>query len=158
MFELNGTLVIFVASFLLFMFLLNEIMLKPIGKVMDARAKAIEDNLEAGRVAKLQSEKLLNQYEEDLHRIKAEAQTLITKSVDEANKQKNAALGELASNGQIKLAQAKAEISSERTKLIDELVGQEKELVEIITQKVLGEPVHVSLDPNQVKRTLEEAC
>jgi F-type H+-transporting ATPase subunit b len=158
MFEVNGTLVIFVISFLIFMFLLNEIMLKPIGRVMEERAKTIQEDLQAGRNAKQESERLLNQYEEDLRRIRTEAQSLITKSIDDASKKKNSELGEIASNGQVKLAQAKAEISAERAKLIDELVSQEKELVETITQKVLGEPVQVSLDATQVKRTLEEAC
>lgn len=158
MFEINGTLVLFVVSFLLFMVALNEIMLKPVGKVLEKRAAKISEDLEAAKHSRKQAAELVEKYETDVKRIRHESHELITKSVEEASKQKAAELAGVQREGAQKLEAAKAELANERSTLIDELVVHERELVESITQKVLGESVAVQLDAGAVRRTLEEAC
>jgi F-type H+-transporting ATPase subunit b len=159
LFSLNGTYIIFIVSFLIFMWLLNEIMLKPVGRVVEARQKLIEDNLEAGKRARGEAQQLVETYEQDLRKIRSEAQGIIQAATDEANRQRQAELDRVAREGQVKLEKAKEDIAGERAKLIDALVGEEAELVETITRKVLGdESVHVSIDETKVRRELEEAC
>jgi F0F1-type ATP synthase membrane subunit b/b' len=83
---------------------------------------------------------------------------VIAKAVDEAHNARGEQLGKIAAEGQQKLEKAKKEIEAEREKLIDALVAEERELVETIARKVLGdESVNVSIDAGQVRRTLEEA-
>jgi F-type H+-transporting ATPase subunit b len=159
LFQLNGTLVVFVVSFLIYMWLLNEIMLKPVGRVMAERQKFIEKEIEAGRGGHLEAGKLQTQYEDDLKKIRGEAQAVIAKTTDEANGHRTEELGKIAKAGQAKVEQAKQDIDAERAQLIDALVAEERELVETITRKVLGdESVQVSIDAGEVRRTLEEAC
>jgi F-type H+-transporting ATPase subunit b len=157
LFHLNGTLVIFVASFLVFMWLLNQIMLKPVGAAIEQRDKLIETEVEAGKTARLEAQQLLTGYEEDLRKIRHDAHSIIAKATEEATRERTSALERVFKDGQSKLDKAKNDIAAEREKLIDALVGEEKELVETITRKVLGdESVQVSLDSSQVRRTLEE--
>lgn len=157
LFSLNGTLVIFVVSFLLFMWLLNQIMLKPVGNVIEQRTKLIEGDLDAGKQARLEAQNVLERYEEDLKKIRHEAHSLIAKATEEAARDRNAQLDKVSRDGQAKLEKAKAEIAAERERLIDALVGEEKELVETITRKVLGvDSIQLDLDSSQVRRTLEE--
>lgn len=158
MFEINGTLVIFVISFLIYMMLLNEIMLKPVGRIMEKRSARISGDLEAAKSSRRQAAELVEKYESDVRRIRHESHELITKSVEEANKQKAEELAKVQKEVTQKFEEAKAEIAAERSALIDDLVAQERELVEAITQKILGEPVAVHLDASKVRRTLEEAC
>lgn len=158
MFEINGTLVVFVASFLVFMALLNEIMLKPVGKALAKRAEKIHGDLNAAKDARQTAAALVDKYESDLKRIRSEAHTHITSAMASASKEKNELLAKVQQEGTAKVAAFKAELSAERTRLIDDLVAQERELVETITQKVLGEPVTVQLDATKVRKTLEEAC
>jgi F-type H+-transporting ATPase subunit b len=157
LFSLNGTIVIFVISFLIFMWLLNQLMLKPVGNAMEKRAQLIEDDIEAGKSARAQAQQLLERYEEDLKKIRHEAQAVIHKATEEANRDLSSQLDRVSKDGQAKLDKAKNEIAAEREKLIDALVAEEKELVETITRKVLGdESVQVDLDNGHVRRTLEE--
>lgn len=159
LFELNATFFIFVVSFLIFMWLLNEVMLKPVGQVLEQRAKYIEDEIASGKGAHREAEQLQTQYEQDLKKIREEAQAVISKAVDDSNKARAEQLAKVAAEGRGKLDKAKAEIDAEREKLIDALVAEERELVETITRKVLGdESVNVNIDASQVRRTLEEAC
>lgn len=158
MFVPNGTLLIFVASFLVYMLLLNEIMLKPVGRIIEKRRARITGDLDSAKDSRRRATELVEKYESDVKRIRHESHELITKSVDEANKQKATELAKVQSEAQQKFEAAKAEIAAERSALIDDLVAQERDLVEAITQKILGEPVAVQLDASKVRRTLEEAC
>lgn len=157
MFELNATLIIFVLSFLVFMYLLNQIMLKPIGKVMEARAAKISGDLKVGKDAHTQAGDLVTHYQEHLHKIRHEAQSVINEATQKANQGRNDELGKVKAEGQKKLEAAKAQIVSERKALVDPLVSQELELIEDIAHKLLGERVSLSLDKERVKAALEEA-
>lgn len=158
MFELNATLPIFILSFLVFMYLLNQIMLKPVGKVMEARAARINSDIEAGKKALAEAEGALKHYQEHLHKVRSEAQGIINSAVEEANKKRNQEFDRLRDSSKTKLDAAKAEIAAERTKLIDSLVAQETVLVQEITDKLVGEKTNVSLDAGVVRKALEEAC
>lgn len=158
-FSLNGTIVIFVISFLVFMWLLNEIMLKPVGRVIEERTRLIEGELGSGKESLVEAEQLQTQYEAKLHQIRSEAQAVIAKASQQANNERSEKLSAISNNGLKKLEAAKKEIAAERASLIDALVAEESELVEIITKKVLGdESVQVNIDAGHVRRTLEEAC
>jgi F-type H+-transporting ATPase subunit b len=156
MFVPNGTLVIFIASFGLFILLLDAIMLKPVGKAIAKRHEKMQNDLDAAREARQKAAGLVESYEAHLKQKRTEAHGLITSTVASANKQKADKLASVHKDGMGKLETAKAEIASERTNLIDQLVAIERELVEEITQKVLGERVAVQLDASKVRKNLEE--
>jgi F-type H+-transporting ATPase subunit b len=158
MFELNATVLVFIISFLIFMVLLNEIMLKPVGKVLEARANKIKSDLDAAKLAHADAEKSLKHYEEHLHQVREEAQSVINKSVDSANKIRSEKFSKIKADGQTKLESAKQVIASEREKLMQELVGQETALVEEIATKLLGEKATVKLNADAVQKALEGAC
>jgi F-type H+-transporting ATPase subunit b len=159
LFSLNATFFVFVVSFLIFMWLLNVVMLKPVGRALEMRAKFIEDQIASGKQAHREAEQLQSKYEGDLKSIREQAQQVIATAVEEANKSRHQQLDKIAAEGQVKLDKAKKEIETERASLIDALVAEETELVETITRKVLGDDsVNVDVDSSEVRRTLEEAC
>lgn len=157
-FQLNATLPVFVASFLVFLYLLNKIMLEPVGRVLEARDAKAKADLEAGKAARAQAAEVLDQYHTHLHEIRAEAQSLINAAVEKSNYDRNTELGRLREHGAKNVESARGAIEDERASLIDALVSQEQELVEGITRKLLGEPVAVGLEVDQVRHALEEAC
>lgn len=157
MFELNATLIIFVLSFLVFMYLLNQIMLKPVGKVLEARAAKISGDLKAGKDAHGQAGDLVTHYQEHLHKVRTEAQSVINEATQKANQSRNDELGKVKAEGSKKLEAAKAQIVSERKALVEPLISQEIELIEGIAHKVLGERVSLSVDRERVKSALEVA-
>ncbi|MBC7999154.1 MAG: hypothetical protein IAF58_14490, partial [Leptolyngbya sp.] len=77
MFELNGTYIVFIASFLVFMVLLNEIMLKPVGKAIAERRAQIAADIEAGKLSREKAEAEVSQYKDKLSATRSEAQRVI---------------------------------------------------------------------------------
>lgn len=132
-------------------------MLKPVGKAISERHEKMQKSLDAAKESRQQASSLVEGYESHLKSIRSEAHSLLTSTVSAANKSKTEKLSKIHKDGLAKLENAKAEIANERTKLIDELVVHERELVEEITQKILGEPVAVQLDASKVRKNLEES-
>src|SRR5260221_10696581 len=105
MFEVNGTLVIFIISFLLFILAFNEIFLKPVGKVIEKRAKHMQDNYDAAKGFKHEAEESVSQYEKHLHAIREQAQSVITNAVNGAQKIRDSEVAKVQEQGREKVAQ-----------------------------------------------------
>ncbi|RTL42473.1 MAG: hypothetical protein EKK48_10815 [Candidatus Melainabacteria bacterium] len=157
MFDLNLTCPIFVVMFLGFMVLLNEMVLKPVGKALADRQAIIRGNIDAAAAAREKANEVVAQYHARIQTANAEAQALITETTTAAEKTRAAELKKVYDKGQAEIQAAREKLASERGVLIDELVEQEKGLVESITKKLIGDSAHISLDSGTIKRALEEA-
>ncbi|MBK7836264.1 MAG: ATP synthase F0 subunit B [Candidatus Obscuribacter sp.] len=159
MLELNGTFLILIASFLAFIYLLDGVFVKPISKVMSARAAKIEKDLVESKGYRQEAEGVLSQYQTRLAEIREKAQITINDAVAEAQKSRTAQIDKIQSDGRAKIAQAKQALAGEKLMLIDQLVDEEVKLVDIIMSKLIGTAnAGQKLDRAAVKRSLEEAC
>jgi F-type H+-transporting ATPase subunit b len=157
MFEINGTFFIFIVMFLGFIFLFNEIALKPIGQVIEARKKLIQGDLEAAQRSKEDAASVLSAYEERLQASRMEGQRIIQEFIQSAQAKRKEELGRIQAEGNKKIEQIRSEIAGERSKLISQLVDSEIDLVQSIVKKLLGESATIALDRQQVEKAVEEA-
>lgn len=159
MLELNGTFLILIVSFLAFIYLLDQVFVKPISKVMTARAAKIEKDLVESKGYRQEAEGVLSQYQTRLAEIREKAQITINEAVAEAQKSRTAQIEKIQNDGRAKIAQAKQALAGEKLMLIDQLVDEEVKLVDIIMSKLIGTAnAGQKLDRAAVKRSLEEAC
>jgi len=159
MLELNGTFLILIVSFLAFVYLLDQVFVKPISKVMTARAAKIEKDLVESKGYRQEAEGVLSQYQTRLAEIREKAQITINEAVAEAQKSRTAQIEKIQNDGRAKIAQAKQALAGEKLMLIDQLVDEEVKLVDIIMSKLIGTAnAGQKLDRAAVKRSLEEAC
>lgn len=138
------------------MYLLNEIMLKPVGHVLELRAQKIQSDLVVSRSYRTQADETLATYERNLHDVRHKAQGIINSGVDSATKHRNERMSQVHAEGNKKLEELKSEIAREHANLIDQLIPTEVVLVNELTEKLLGEKVTLHLEPEYVKRTLQE--
>lgn len=158
MFELNGTYIIFIASFLVFMVLLNEIMLKPVGKAIADRKALIQEHLEISQNSRAKAEAELVSYQERLNSTRHEAAGIRNEASQAAQKVRDQKLKEVQDEGRKRLDKAKAELALEKKELVEGLVDQELEIVNTISKKLLGESASANVDRNKVRKVLEEVC
>ncbi len=157
MFELNLTLPIFVIMFLAFMKALNAVFLKPVGEVIAKREKLIKDAIAEGQRDRQQGAALVEDYERGLKETRGQAQAIIAETTAKVQKERSAELKRVHDDGQVKVAAEKTKIDAERLSLVDQLVEEEKGLVQTIVQKLLGSDKPISLETSVVKRALEES-
>ncbi len=158
MFELNLTLVIFLVSFLLFLYLFDAWCLRPVGSTIELRTKKIQADIDTGKALRQESERLLDSYHRHLEKIRQEAQAIVADAVEKAGDERRQAIEKLRSEGRARIEAARQAIADERLELVDSLVEQEVELVEMICQKLTGQNQAVTIDPEKVHRALEETC
>ncbi len=159
MLELNGTFLILIGSFLAFIYLLDMVFVKPVSKVLTARAAKIEKDLAQSKGYRQEAEGVLIQYQTKLAEIREKAQDTINDAVAEAQKSRTVQIEKIQSEGRAKIAQAKQALAGEKVMLIDQLVDEEVKLVDIIMSKLIGTAnAGQKLDRAAVKRMLEEAC
>jgi F-type H+-transporting ATPase subunit b len=157
MFEINGTFFIFIALFLGFIFLFNEIALKPVGQVIDARKQRIKDDLEAARQSREDANAVLSAYEERLQASRMEGQRIIQEALQSGQAKRKEELARIQSEGNQKIEAMRSELAKERSSLIVQLVDSEMDLVQSIVKKLLGDSTTIAIDRQQVQKTLEEA-
>jgi F-type H+-transporting ATPase subunit b len=157
MFDINGTYFIFIALFLGFMYLFNEIALKPVGEVIAARNKLIQDDLEAARQSKADAEEILATYQERIQASRMEGQRIIQEALQAAQLKRNEEFKRLQSEGNEKIEQIRAELAKERKTLIADLVDTEADLVQSIVRKLIGATAQVTIDRQEVQKALEAA-
>lgn len=153
----NATLLIFVISFIVFMFLLNELFLKPVGEAIEKRRRTIASNLEAAKALRDEARSSTDNYKQQLAKKREEAQAIISAAVTEAQATRNKELGGIKEKGRKRLDDSRVQLQGEKKVLIESLVAEEADLVKQIVGKVLGENPKVDVSEESVKRALEEA-
>ena len=137
----NGSLIVIFFLFILFVFLMNRLLFKPIGRVLDER-EALTDGAKAeARAATHHYSSRLSDYEAAIRGARAEGYRKLEqeratrlderrKAVEEA---RNAALSEIE--------QAKAEIAHQTDEARGALAQESRQIAEQISRSILGRTV-----------------
>ena len=159
MLELNGTVIVLLISFLAFIWALDLVFVKPVSKVLEARAANVEKDLEASKASRTEAEVVLVEYQKRLADVRSKAKSIINESVTASQKVRHEEISKVQAEGRKKLEAARVELAVEKKGLVDQLVDREIELVNLMMGKLIGTS-HVAsgLDRSQVKKALEEAC
>jgi len=158
MLEVNGTLIVMILSFLVFMKLLDIVYITPVAKVLSARAGKVEQDLEASRKFREEAEGVLGQYQVKLADVRTKAQNTINDAVVEAQKVRATEIAKVQAEGRSRIETARTALAKEKTDLIGELVESEIQIVDQMMKKLIGSAAGSSLDRTVVKKALEEAC
>lgn len=127
-----------IVNFFLLMFLLKIFLYNPVLKIMDERAKHIEEGLEEGRRAKQALDENTARFSAELSEENGKARELISEARSEAEKAKSEVI-EAAHEEAEKLhkdvfSRIEAEEAEARTRVSDSM----PELVAMLTDKLLG--------------------
>ena len=90
MVDINGTLLIQIVNFLIFVAILGHFCYKPVIKVLDERKQHIKNDLDSAANNRADAEKLKESYEAQLRDAEVRAQEIVDKAVKEAKVQAQA--------------------------------------------------------------------
>jgi F-type H+-transporting ATPase subunit b len=137
----NITIVIVFGLFIIFAFILNQILFKPIGKVLDERESLTEGAAAEARAASRQYQARLANYEETIRQARAESYRKIEEqrkaALDERQKLIEAARGQ----ADAEISRGKEQIAKEATAARAQLEGEARQIAEQISRTVLGRAV-----------------
>lgn len=154
MFSLNGTYIIFLALFLIFIYLLNEIMLKPVGKTIERRRAKLQENLNTAKACTQEAQNLLADYQAKLHASRLQSQAIIQTALTAAQKEREEKIKQVQANGRAKVDELKNELAANRQNLLRALIHPELELVSEIIKKLIGETPALVTSAEEVFQTM----
>ena len=139
--DINATLPFMAVQFLVLMAILNQILFKPLGKVLDERDEFIRSGLSGSQEKLAETEALAEQYEQELASTRRQAQEVIVSAQNEAQAIADSKVAEAQQEAQVKREQAQAELNQQKQSAMQSLEQQVDALSRQIMGKLLGSQV-----------------
>ncbi len=145
-------LVVFVINFIVLLILLRLFLYKPVLKMLDERARRTKEAMELAEATKKEYEQARVEVQRQIDQGRQEAQAIITQALQTGERLREESREEATKQAQAIIERTRAELESEREKLVD---GLRKEFVEIAisaAEKVIRE----TLDKEKHRKLIEE--
>lgn len=137
--EFNATFIVSVISFIIFTLLMNEILYKPVSKIVEEREHLINDNYESAKESKEQAGAIYADRDEKLSITAAENKKLTAETLAKANADAKNKTTDAKQNSIAQINEAKSDIQNRSEALNNEIKGRIDELADNISAKILGE-------------------
>lgn len=153
MLDINIWNFIWSAVNLILLFILLKIFLfKPIGKIMDERTRAIQDDIDSAKKSKEEAEALKKEYADNISEAKEKAQEIIMKAHEDAESEKTAILKKSQEEADRLIIDANKSIENERKRVISQAQTQIADLAIEAASKIVGE----NLDDEKNRRLVDK--
>jgi F-type H+-transporting ATPase subunit b len=143
------TLVVFFIAFLV----LRRYAFGPLAALVEKRRTIVRENLEASERARVDAQKLLEEYKQQLAQARREATEIIERARTTGAELERQMREEATLQREREIATAKAAIEAETRQAIEEIKNQVADLTLLATEKVVGR----ALDEREGRRLVEEA-
>ena len=141
MLDIDWTLPVALVSIVIFLFLLNKILFKPLLQLMETRDKGIRDDLEEATRLRQQAEAALTTYESALaaaRREMAEQLAAVQRTVEAQQREQ---IEQARQKANALVAEAQATIARETQEARIHLASQARELARLVVAKLIGREV-----------------
>lgn len=153
MLDINIWNFIWSAVNLILLFILLKIFLfKPIGKIMDERTRAIQDDIDSAKKSKEEAEALKKEYDESISEAKEKAQEIIMKAHEDAESEKSVILKKSQEEADQLIIDANKTIENERRRVLSQAQTQIADLAIEAASKIIGE----NLDDEKNRRLVDK--
>lgn len=153
--EFNGTFLVTIITFIVFVFLMNKILYAPLLKVMQERKDFIDGNYKFAQDCDAKSEELTGVINEKLTEAKDDAREKYTATLDEYKSKRAEIVAEAQSSAVEELEQAKVELTNLSNEVKEGLKGSMTSLANDIVEKVIGYKSEVQgFDDNAINEIL----
>ena len=136
--EINFTLVLFAASFLVFIYLLNLTLYKPVGDVIEKRKGLIDREYAKSKELTQRANEMLETYKNKIKSARHEAHLIIQEVTKQAQKTKEEKISELLVSLNKEKEDSFKKIEEEKKAVMQKLEKEIKILTDLIINKILG--------------------
>ena len=137
----DGSLVFILVLFLIFIFLMNRLLFKPIGRVLDEREALTEGAVIEARAASRQYQSRLADYESTIRQARAESYRHLEQQRAAALEERRRSIEEVKREASEKIESAKSEIEGQSANARTALEAESRQIADQISRTVLGRAV-----------------
>ena len=155
--DINPSTVIFaIINFCILVVGLKVFLYKPVCNMLDSRKEEVANNLNSAEEAKLEAQKLKDEYAAQIQNARAEAQDIINQAAKIGEQTKADIVTEAREEASRLTAKAQAEIAREKTEALNEIRNEIADLAVLAASKVVGKTIDVADHQNMVDNFVKE--
>ena len=155
--EIHPSTIIFaIINFAILVVGLKVFLYKPVCNMLDSRREEGVNNLNSAEEAKLEAQKLKDEYAAQIQNARAEAQDIINQAAKIGEQTKADIVTEAREEASRLTAKAQAEIAREKTEALNEIRNEIADLAVLAASKVVGKTIDVADHQNMVDNFVKE--
>ena len=155
--DINPSTVIFaIINFCILVVGLKVFLYKPVCNMLDSRKEEVANNLNSAEEAKLEAQKLKDEYAAQLQNARSEAQDIINQAAKIGEQTKADIVSEAREEAARLTAKAQADIAREKTEALNEIRNEIADLAVLAAAKVVGKTIDVADNQNMVNDFVKE--
>ena len=155
--DINPSTVIFaIINFCILVVGLKVFLYKPVCNMLDSRKEEVANNLNSAEEAKLEAQKLKDEYAAQIQNARAEAQDIINQAAKIGEQTKADIVSEAREEAARLTAKAQADIAREKTEALNEIRNEIADLAVLAAAKVVGKTIDVADHQNMVNDFVKE--
>ena len=155
--EIHADTIIFaIINFAILVVGLKVFLYKPVCNMLDSRREEVINNLNSAEEAKLEAQKLKDEYAAQIQNARAEAQDIINQAAKIGEQTKADIVTEAREEASRLTAKAQAEIAREKTEALNEIRNEIADLAVLAASKVVGKTIDVADHQNMVDNFVKE--
>ena len=155
--EIHPSTIIFaIINFAILVVGLKVFLYKPVCNMLDSRREEVINNLNSAEEAKLEAQKLKDEYAAQIQNARAEARDIINQAAKIGEQTKADIVSEAREEASRLTAKAQAEIAREKTEALNEIRNEIADLAVLAASKVVGKTIDVADHQNMVNNFVKE--
>lgn len=139
MLELDGTLIVAMISFIIFAFIMNAVLYRPIINILDEREKFLSENSSIEKSAIEETEKITEKKNSEIAEARAIASKQVSESLEKFKQEKKEATLSFNKTQKEKVESEKQKLEQEAKNATEELSEGIENISDLICNKILGE-------------------
>lgn len=151
-----STMIFAIINFIVLVIGLKVFLYKPVCNMLDSRKEEVANNLNAAEAAKLEAQKLKDEYAAQIQNARNEAQDIINQAAKIGEQTKADIVNEAREEAARLTAKAQDEIAREKTEALNEIRNEIADLAVLAASKVVGKTIDVADHQNMVNNFVKE--
>ena len=135
--EFNATFLVSAISFIVFVFIMNTVLYRPVIRIMEERQAFLDKNEKDTEDANRQAEEFATKKEAELAKARAEAKSIVDNGTEKFKTENKAALDNYSSEQKQLTEDKKSELYNEMTSAKETLKQSSDDISRMITDKIL---------------------
>ena len=155
--EFNATFLVSFVSFIVFVVLMNQILYRPLDKIVRERKQFVDGNYNDANTANQKASALIKDRADRISKAGSDARKTMVEITDTAKNEKAQVCAEAKNVANEEVKAKKEELANTSRQVSEELKGHVVSIAETISSKILGENVNISnADSEAINKIMQE--
>lgn len=155
--EINATLLVSAISFLVFIFIMNKILYKPVLEIMEKRQNYIDSNKNEAQEHHKNAQSLIQEKDEKISQAQRKSRDIVAAKTDALKEERTRVLNDTKNNAAAYFGEQKQNLANQKQQTAADMKFDVADMANRLTTKLMGEGVAFTpLQDNEVEEVMRK--